>query len=77
MPDNQTIAGAKLDSTPLLAAYDRFKHLDRVLEMVHDSDGTEQANLFHMTARDLWRAIKASLGHTANSVLTVKKEVEG
>ena len=54
------------ESTPLLAAYDRFKHLDRVLEMVQDSDGTEQTNPFHMTARDLWRAIKASLGHTAN-----------
>jgi hypothetical protein len=51
---------------PLLAAYDRFKHLDAVLEMVQDSDGTEQTNPFHMTARDLWRAIKASLGRTAN-----------
>ncbi len=54
---------------PLLAAYDRFKHLDAVLEMVQDSDDTEQTNPFHMTARDLWRAIKASLGHTANAPL--------
>jgi hypothetical protein len=49
-----------------LAAYDRFKHLDRVLELVGDSNGTENTDPFHMTARDLWRAIKASLGHTAN-----------
>ena len=46
----------------LLAAYDRFKHIDSVIEMVKDSDGTEQTNPFYMTARDLWRAIKASLG---------------
>ena len=63
----QITARPPVRSEPLLAAYDRFKHLDSVLEMVSDSDGTEQTNPFHMTARDLWRAIKASLGHTANA----------
>jgi hypothetical protein len=50
-----------------LAVYDRFAHLDRVFEMVGDSDGTENTDPFHPAARDLWRAIKASLGHTANT----------
>ena len=58
-------------SEPLLAAYERFNHLDAVLEMVQDSDGTEQTDPFHMTARDLWRAIKESLGHTANREIYV------
>jgi hypothetical protein len=49
-------------SEPLLAAYDRFSHLDRVFEMVGDSDGTENTDPFHPAARDMWRAIKASLG---------------
>ena len=67
---NTTTALPPVRSEPLLAAYARFKHLDAVLEMVKDSDGTEQTNPFHMTARDLWRAIKASLGHTANKRLS-------
>jgi hypothetical protein len=52
---------------PVAAVYDRFKHLDRIFEMVGDSDGAENTDPFHMAARDLWRAIKASLGHTANA----------
>jgi hypothetical protein len=48
---------------PLRAAYVRFKHRDTFLEEVRDYDGTEESNPFGQTARDLWRAIKASLGH--------------
>ena len=48
--------------TPLLACYNRFQHLDRVFEMVRDSDGTEQTDPFHAAARDMWRAIKAAVG---------------
>ena len=47
---------------PITAAYERFKHLDRVFDMVCDADGTENSDPFHMAARDLWRAIKESLG---------------
>jgi hypothetical protein len=54
--------GREAPPNPLLAAYDRFKHLDRVFEMVGDPDGTESTDPFHAAARDLWRAIKASLG---------------
>jgi hypothetical protein len=54
-------------SEPLLAAYDRFKHLDRVFELVGDPDGTENTDPFHAAARDLWRAVKASLGIPANT----------
>ena len=50
---------------PLLAVYERFKHLDRVFEMVQDSDGTENTDPFHPAARDMWRAIKASVGGKA------------
>lgn len=47
---------------PLKAAYDRFKHLDAVLGAAGDSDGTDNTDPWHMTARDLWKAIKESLG---------------
>ena len=54
---------AQLDASrrPLQAAYERFKHLDRVFEMVQDSDGTENTDPFHAAARDFWRAVKGSL----------------
>jgi hypothetical protein len=52
---------------PVAAVYERFKHLDRVLEMVGDPDGTDSTDPFHAAARDLWRAVKASLGIPANS----------
>ena len=54
-------------SEPLLAAYERFKHLDTLFEMIRDPDGTEDSDPFHAATRDLWRAIKASLGHIANT----------
>ncbi len=47
-------------SAPLAAAYSRFGHLDNVLEMAHDPDGTEKTNPWHACARDLWRAVKAA-----------------
>lgn len=47
---------------PIEAVYERFKHLDKVFEMVSDTDGTDDTDPFHATARDLWRAVKASLG---------------
>ena len=52
---------------PVAAAYNRFKHLDRVFEMVGDPDGTENTDPFHAAARDLWRAVKESLGIPANA----------
>ena len=52
---------------PVAAVYDRFKHLDGILERVGDSDGTENTDPFHPAARDMWRAIKASLGISANA----------
>ena len=64
---NQSSARLDRQEEPLLAAYDRFKHLDRVIEMVGDSDGTENTDPFHAAARDLWRAVKASLGIPANA----------
>jgi hypothetical protein len=53
-------------SAPLDAAYSRFGHLDNVLEMAHDPDGTDDTNPWHACARDLWRAVKAA--QTANKV---------
>jgi len=47
-------------SAPLDAAYERFGHLDKVLEMAHNPDGTEDTNPWHACARDLWRAVKAA-----------------
>ena len=55
---------------PLQAVYDRFKHLDGVFEMV---DHAEDGNHFPVVARDLWRAIKAGLGHTANKKVEAPK----
>ena len=54
-------------SEPLLAAYDRYKHQDRVFEMVGAPDGTENTDPFHAAARDLWRAVKDSLNIPANA----------
>ena len=54
---------------PVAAVYERFKHLDGILERVGDSDGTENTDPFHPAARDMWRAVKASLGIPANTVL--------
>jgi hypothetical protein len=45
---------------PIAAACGRFGHLDMVLEMAHDPDGTENTNPWHACARDLWRAVKAA-----------------
>jgi hypothetical protein len=45
---------------PLAEAHERFKHLDGLLEDIAGEDSP-----FHMTARDLWRAIKASIGARA------------
>ncbi len=56
---------AVLALDPIAKAYSRFRHLDDLFEMIRDSDGTDIADPFHMTARDLWRAIKASLGARA------------
>ena len=53
---------AVLALDPIAKAYSRFRHLDDLFEMIRDSDGTEQTDPFRMTARDLWRAIKASIG---------------
>jgi len=47
-------------SAPLDAACSRFGHLDMVLGMAHDPDGTENTNPWHACARDLWRAVKAA-----------------
>ena len=47
-------------SAPLAAACSRFGHLDMVLGMAHDPDGTEDTNPWHACARDLWRAVKAA-----------------
>jgi hypothetical protein len=47
-------------SAPIAAACGRFGHLDMVLEMAHDPDGTENTNPWHACARDLWRAVKAA-----------------
>jgi hypothetical protein len=47
-------------SAPIAAACSRFGHLDMVLEMAHDPDGTENTNPWHACARDLWRAVKAA-----------------
>ena len=63
----QIAAVPPVRSEPLLAAYDRFSHLDRVFEMVGDSDGTENTDPFHPAARDLWRAVKASLVISTNN----------
>jgi len=41
--------------------------LDCVFEMVGDPDGTENTDPFHAAARDLWRAVKASLGIPTNA----------
>ena len=46
----------------IVAAYERFKHLDRVFEMVGDPDGTDNTDPFHAAARDLWRAVKTYVG---------------
>jgi chromosome segregation ATPase len=50
----------KAMSAPIAAACSRFGHLDMVLEMAHDPDGTEGTNPWHACARDLWRAVKAA-----------------
>ena len=59
---------------PIAEAYDRFKHLDRVFEMVGDTDGTENTDPFHAAARDLWRAVKASLDIPANAERQGRRE---
>ena len=43
------------------SAYGRFEHLDKVLELAHDPDGTENTNPWHACARDLWRVVKAAM----------------
>ena len=70
LPESEKMRLAALPpvrSEPLLAVYERFKRLDSILVMVGDSDGTENTDPFHAAARDLWRAVKESLGHTANA----------
>jgi chromosome segregation ATPase len=45
---------------PIKAACDRFCHLNAVLEMAHEPDGTDNTDPWHACARDLWRAVKAA-----------------
>jgi hypothetical protein len=47
-------------SAPLDVACERLGHLDPLLEMAHDPDGTEDTDPWHACARDLWRAVKAA-----------------
>ena len=61
---------------PLKEAYYRFVHLDKILECVGDSDGTENTDPFHPAARDLWRAVKVSLGIPSNDKLTGQQKPE-
>jgi len=56
---------------PMAAVYERFRHLDCVMEMVGNSDGTANTDPFHAAARDMWRAVKESLGVAANVKLRV------
>jgi hypothetical protein len=45
---------------PIVEAYERFKHLDDLVERID-----EPLDPFHAAARELWRAVKASLGANA------------
>jgi hypothetical protein len=44
-------------SEPLLAAYDRFKHLDEFFDIAKASE----SNPIHLAACDMWAAIKAAV----------------
>jgi hypothetical protein len=66
-PDCPNAELPSVRSEPLLAVYSRFKHLDSVFQMVGDSDGSDNTDPVHATTRDLWLAIKESLGISANT----------